>query len=96
MGDANLGLGPSVSLSLNSMTEDRSSSVLVTTSILTAIATVAIWLKVYGCLFILRRRFGFEEWICVVNLASIVFFLFRYVYVEAVSKLIVFKYWYSS
>lgn len=57
-------------LSRNLAMDDKGSSVIVVTTTMTAVTTVAILLKSYGCLSVLRRRFGFEEWICLANLVS--------------------------
>lgn len=45
-------------------------SVIVVTAIITFFATLAITLRIYGCLFILRRRLYFEEWLSVINQVS--------------------------
>lgn len=41
--------------------------VVVVTVVMTLIATIFIALRLYGCLFILRRRLYLEEWLSVVN-----------------------------
>lgn len=57
-------------LSSNTATENNSLAVIVITAIMTFLATVAITLRIYGCLFILRRRLYFEEWLSVINQVS--------------------------
>lgn len=58
------GLSPDVA------TESNSLGVIVVTAVMTFLATVAITLRIYGCLFILRRRLYFEEWLSVINQVS--------------------------
>ena len=41
--------------------------VVVVTVVMTLIATIFIALRLYGCLFILRRRLYLEEWLTVIN-----------------------------
>lgn len=55
------------SLGVDKATENNSLVVIVVTAIMTLFATVAITLRIYGCLFILRRRLYFEEWLSVIN-----------------------------
>lgn len=51
----------------NSATGKDETPVLVVTAIMTLIATVFIALRLYGCVFLLRRRLYLEEWLCVIN-----------------------------
>lgn len=47
--------------------QDNSTTVVTVTICMTLIATFFITLRMYGCIFILRRRLYFEEWLTVVN-----------------------------
>ncbi|KAK2603110.1 hypothetical protein N8I77_009590 [Diaporthe amygdali] len=51
----------------NSATGKDETPVLVVTALMTLIATVFIALRLYGCVFLLRRRLYLEEWLCVIN-----------------------------
>ncbi|KAI3390684.1 hypothetical protein diail_8880, partial [Diaporthe ilicicola] len=48
-------------------TEDDDTPVVVVTVLMTLIATIFIALRLYGCVFILRRRLYLEEWLSVIN-----------------------------
>lgn len=42
-------------------------SVVVVTVVMTLVATIFIGLRLYGCVYILRRRLYLEEWLSVIN-----------------------------
>lgn len=54
-------------LPLEIAAQDNSTSVVAVTICMTSIATVFIVLRIYGCIFILRRPLYFEEWLSVIN-----------------------------
>lgn len=54
-------------LPLEIAAQDNSTSVVAVTICMTFIATVFIVLRIYGCIFILKRPLYFEEWLSVVN-----------------------------
>lgn len=47
--------------------EKDDTPVVVVTVLMTLIATIFISLRLYGCVFILRRRLYLEEWLSVIN-----------------------------
>lgn len=54
-------------LPLEIAAQDNSTSVVAVTICMTFIATVFIVLRIYGCIFILKRPLYFEEWLSVIN-----------------------------
>jgi hypothetical protein len=54
-------------LPLDIATGKDDTPVVVVTVVMTLIATIFIALRLYGCLFILRRRLYLEEWLTVIN-----------------------------
>lgn len=47
--------------------QDNSTTVVAVTICMTFIATLFIILRIYGCIFILKRPLYFEEWLSVIN-----------------------------
>lgn len=54
-------------LPLDIAAQDNSRIVVAVTICMTFIATVFIVLRIYGCIFILKRPLYFEEWLSVIN-----------------------------
>lgn len=54
-------------LPLDIAAQDNSMIVVAVTICMTFIATVFIALRIYGCIFILKRHLYFEEWLSVIN-----------------------------